>query len=103
MAAVFFLYAAISSSSAPNALITLAPVRFSLAVNATSSSIPCAFTYFGIVIRIIIATTIPNITIVARKTSEILRSIIAAQTNAPKTTNGERKSRRSTIFTPFCI
>ena len=85
-----------------NARITLAPVRFSLVIRVTESSVFCTFLYIGTVHFIITETTILRRTITSKKIRLIFASMVNAIINAPATINGERKNRRSTILTELC-
>ena len=47
-------------------------------------------------------TMMHSTTMTPAKMSAHFVSMVNAMTIAPKTTNGERRSRRSVIFTPVC-
>ena len=90
----------ISSSSLPNARITRAPVKFSLVLPSTRSKDACTRLYSGIVTSITPNTTTDNRGIVITNIIAAFTSTVKAIIIAPKTTNGDRIKRRSTMFTP---
>ena len=66
------------------------------------SSFCCTFLYMGMLQSMMPKTTMLSSGIVTTKTIAACQSIVKAMTIAPKTTNGERSSRRSARFTPDC-
>ena len=75
--------------------MTRTPVRFSRVVAVTLSSWPCTRRYIGIVISMMENTMMHSATITPAKISAQRVSMVKAMIIAPKTTNGERSSRRS--------
>ena len=69
---------------------------------STLSSPACTFLYRGMVHSIIPNTTAASSGITAANTSAAFQSTVKAITMAPNTTKGDRSSRRSVRFTPFC-
>lgn len=77
-------------------------VRFSLVAPSTLSSPACTFLNRGIVHIIMPNTTTESAGIVTTKINAAFTSMVKAITMAPNTIKGERRNRRSTIFTPLC-
>ena len=56
----------------------------------------------GVVTTMMPNTTMDNNGIAATNTSAAFTSMVNAMIMAPNTMKGERRNRRSTMFTPFC-
>ena len=69
---------------------------------STASRPPCTFRYMGVVIIMMPNTTRDSSGIAATNTRAAFTSTVKAMIMAPNTIKGERKNRRSTMFTPFC-
>ena len=93
----------ISSCSLWKARITRTPVRFWRTLPNTWSSFSWTLRYNGIVINMIPKTTIASNGMTIANTTAAFTSTVNDITIAPNTINGERKSRRSTIFVPDWI
>ena len=68
----------------------------------TLSRPPCTFRYMGVVMIMMPNTTRESSGMAATNTRADFTSMVKAMIMAPNTINGERRNRRSTMFTPFC-
>ena len=82
--------------------MTRTPVRFSRVAAVTLSNWPCTRRYIGIVASMMPKTITHSTAMTPTKISAQPASMVKAMIIAPKTTNGERSSRRSVRFTPVC-
>ena len=92
----------ISSFSLQNALITRVPSRFSRVLPSRPSNRCCTFLYSGIQTSITANTTAASTGTATVNTTAEPESTVNAIITAPKTTNGERKTRRRVRFVPVC-
>ena len=88
-------------SSSVNALITLAPDRFSLTSRSTSSSFFWTAFRSGMLDLMIRATTIARASTTRTKTTAQTGSIVNAMTTAPRTMNGDLRNSLRNMLTPF--
>ena len=90
-----------SSFSLTKALITLTPVRFSLTIPVSESTLFCIFPVMGMWKYMIRKTARVSAKITATNKVADQGSMVKAMIMAPNTTNGDLSKRRSTMFTPF--
>ena len=89
-------------SSAQKARITRAPTRLPRVDFSTSPSLLCTRRNIGMVTSVMANTTASSSGIATTKMSAQRTSIVNARIIAPKTINGERRSRRSVMLMPVC-
>ena len=82
--------------------MTRAPSRFSRVAPSTRSSAACTPRIMGMFTAMMPNTTAASAAMANTKISAHFTSMVKAMTIAPNTTKGERRNRRSVMFTPVC-